>query len=257
LIEYPLTKANRLRLARAFRDVPRVDVAIDCVIEGQMGRAFVDHADSPAVFRVQVGPFCYLAGDAEGEAGRAAIHRLPADLLIMPSAPGWVEAIQAARGDGLLLIDRYSFSAESLSARHVERLLAGSPWGEAVRPIDAPRAARLRSDPDPDLFDIGEFDSTRDFLDRGIGFCALDGESVAGVAYSSLACSRGIEVSIFVAEAYRQRGVATALGSALIGQCLEWGIVPHWDAANPESYKLALKLGYTSLGSYECFYLGA
>ena len=50
--ELPLMKANRLRLARAFRDSKWVDLAIDCVLEGQMGRAFVDDLDSPAAFMI-------------------------------------------------------------------------------------------------------------------------------------------------------------------------------------------------------------
>ena len=37
--ELELTTANRLRLARAFRHNPRVDYAIDCVLEAQMGQA--------------------------------------------------------------------------------------------------------------------------------------------------------------------------------------------------------------------------
>lgn len=39
IVQYPLSKANRIRLARAFRHVPRVDVSIECVLEGQMGAA--------------------------------------------------------------------------------------------------------------------------------------------------------------------------------------------------------------------------
>jgi len=35
--ELELTKMNRLKIARAFRDVPRVDMSIPCVVEGQMG----------------------------------------------------------------------------------------------------------------------------------------------------------------------------------------------------------------------------
>ena len=40
--ELPLNKANRIKLAIAFKNVPRVDLSIDSAIEGQMGKAFVD-----------------------------------------------------------------------------------------------------------------------------------------------------------------------------------------------------------------------
>lgn len=47
-----------------------------------------------------------------------------------------------------------------------------------------------------------------------------------GVAYSSLVCSQGIEVSVYVEEAYRQQGVATTLGSRLLLECLRYNLVP-------------------------------
>ena len=37
ITEYPLTKANRVKLARAFKHVPRVDLSIQFAIEGLMG----------------------------------------------------------------------------------------------------------------------------------------------------------------------------------------------------------------------------
>ena len=50
-------------------------------------------------------------------------------------------------------------------------------------------------------------------------------------------------------------GLATALSASLIVESLSRGLEPHWDAANPESCKLALKLGYTSAGSYVALFL--
>ncbi len=36
IIEFPLTKSNRFRLVQAFRNVPRLEMSIEPVIEGQM-----------------------------------------------------------------------------------------------------------------------------------------------------------------------------------------------------------------------------
>lgn len=55
ITELMLTKANRLELARAFRHNKRVDISIDCVIEGQMGKAFVDDPAAPTVFKITQG----------------------------------------------------------------------------------------------------------------------------------------------------------------------------------------------------------
>jgi hypothetical protein len=49
--------------------------------------------------------------------------------------------------------------------------------------------------------------------------------------------------------------MATTLAACLIQWCLENNMEPHWDAANPESCKLAEKLGYISKGKYQAYYL--
>jgi len=42
IIEFPLTKSNRVRLVKALRKVARVELSIDRTIEEQTGRAYVD-----------------------------------------------------------------------------------------------------------------------------------------------------------------------------------------------------------------------
>ena len=60
-IPYPLTPANRLKLAVAFRQVRRVDISVDSAIEGQMGAAFVDDPSSPQIFQLRQSDFfCYF-----------------------------------------------------------------------------------------------------------------------------------------------------------------------------------------------------
>ena len=75
-----------------------------------------------------------------------------------------------------------------------------------------------------------------------------------GAAYSSLVSSQGIEVSLFVEEAYRRQGAATAMCCKLLLDCLTYNLRPNWDAANQESVKLAEKLGFVYLDSYDAFY---
>ena len=254
MVEFALTRAHRIRLAQAFRASPRVDISIDCVVEGQMGRAFVDDPHNPTAFVMQLGVFCYFAGEAKSPGGRAMMESQSPPKLLMPSPAEWIEAAQEVHGDRLIEISRYTFSSEHLSIEHLERLLRGSPLRGQAQRIDAAIAARALADRDG-VVDISEFDSAEDFVERGVGFCLMDGETIAGAAYSSLVCSKGIEISLFVLPAYRRRGVATVLGSMLVKHCLESRMDPHWDAANPESCKLAEKLGYVGTGTYEAYFL--
>lgn len=247
--ELPLTPANRLHLAEAFRHNRRVDYSIDCVIEGQMGRAYVDDPQRPTAWRITVGPFWYFAGDAGGPGGRALLAELPPYNLLMPSPPAWVDAAKEMFGDRLVTFPRYSFDAGSLNESHLSVILDASPHRDRVRRVDAALLAR------PDNYvEFEDFDSADDFLARGVGYTMMEDNRLVGAAYSSLVCSRGIEVSLFVDEPYRRRGIATAISAALLRECVRRGLRPNWDAANVESCALAEKLGFTSNGSYDSYY---
>ncbi len=251
--ELELTKINRLKITQAFRDVPRVDMSIPCVVEGQMGQAFVDDLDQPTIYHVVIGPFHYFAGTAVSPQSQTMMASLPRYNLLMPSSDGWAALARQQFGESLQTNERHSFSSDSLSTSHLNRLLnEGSFQGEVVA-LDAALAEQM-SAAGTLYFDLADFDSAEDFAARGLGFVARIAGQPVGIAYSSLVCSQGIEVSIFVDEAYRRQGVATAVAAHLLLACLERGLHPNWDAANPESVQLANKLGYRSTGSYEAYF---
>jgi GNAT superfamily N-acetyltransferase len=251
--ELELTKINRLKVARAFQQNKRVDYSIDCVIGGQMGKAFVDNLIHPAAYRITVGPFWYFAGEAHSTGGHEMMMNFPAYALLMPSPPDWLEVAQQIFGERLQPFTRYSFAPDRLSAHHLEDLLNESPYRDLLVPLNIELATKFVQQPESYL-EISDFDSVQDFIERGLGFAILDRDQALGVAYSSLVCSRGIEVSIYVEEPFRQRGVATALGSKLVLECLKQGLRPNWDAANPESCKLAQKLGFVFIEAYDAYY---
>ena len=255
ITEYPLTKANRIQLARAFREVPRVDLSIECVIEGQMGKAFVDDLQSPSAYKIQTGPFFYFAGDPFGNSGEELLRNIQPWTLFMPSSAGWLEAGRGMYGQRLLGLERYSFSSECLSVEHLEETSVSSALSKDVKQIDLTLATQVWGQ--EHFVDLSEFDSPSDFVERGSGYYAERNGKILGAAFSSLVCSRGIEVSIFVAEDYRRQGIATTLAAHLLQGCLENNMDPHWDAANPESCKLAERLGYIPKRKYQAYYLEA
>ena len=251
---YPLTKANRIVLARAFRNVKRVDIAIDSVIEGQMGKSFTDDPANPTAFKLQIGPFCYYAGDFESKRAVDLIRSLDPYSLVMAYPIEWIDIARELYGDKLIQFPRYSFSSENLSLGHICDLLHKSPFRSQIVRIDENCLNQLSSESDH-FIDISAFESIEDFLDRGMGYCLTDKHMLIAGAYASLVSNTGIEVSIYVMPEYRRKGIATALACALIKDCLEHNACPHWDAANIESCKLAEKLGYVQNGIYEAFFL--
>lgn len=254
MVELTLTKANRVRLARAFKGNKRVDLSIDCAIEGQMGKAYADDPRAPKAFRIQVGPFWYLAGDARSPGGYEMMRDLRPHTLLMPSPAEWIDVAREIHGETLVPLLRYSFSSKNLSVERLSDLLDSSPFKDAIKRIDMAAAMEALAVQNG-VMDLSDFDSAEDFVERGIGFRLMSNETMMGAAYSSLVCSKGIEVSIFVFPEHRRKGIATALASALLKWGLEHGMDPHWDAANPESCTLAEKLGYVQTETYDAYYL--
>jgi GNAT superfamily N-acetyltransferase len=253
ITEYPLTKANRIHLAQAFRSVPRVDISIECVLEDQMGVAYVDDADKPSAYMIRIGPFHYFAGDINGEGGQEMVKEFPPYNLFMSASTGWADAFQRVYGERFFKIERYNFSSDNLSIEHALELCSASKFAEKVKQMDASLLEKLKGN--DHFIDVSDFESPTDFEKRGIGFYIEEDGKVIGAAYSSLVCSTGIEVSLFVEEEYRRQGVATTLSANLIRWCLEHNMDAHWDAANMESCKLAEKLGYTLLETYHAYFL--
>lgn len=175
-------------------------------------------------------------------------------LLIEPAkAPGWIEGAETIYGEKLIRQERYSFSAEQLSAERLNKLSQGSPFKDRIKRIDLLFASRLWGQ--DHFVDLSDYDSPEDFVQRSIGYHLADGEWVLGAAYASLVCNKGIEVSIFVLPEHRCQGIATGLACHLLLWCLDNDMEAHWDAANPESCRLAEKLGYVPASTYHAHFL--
>lgn len=251
MISYPLTRPNRLRLARAFARVPRVDISIECALEDQMGSAFVDSTDAPTCFLIeQDGFFGYLAGDFSSDAGHDFLRKLPSGRLLMSGSDGWAAALQSVFGERLREIARTSYASDTLDMQAISQLAATNPHTPNVRRVDTALA-----ESNSPFLQLGAFESAADFVERGIGFCLLNEGQIIGAVQASLVCSNAIEVSLVVDEQHQRKGIATALSCQLLMWCLERGIAPHWDAANEESCRLAEKLGYRREGDYMAYYL--
>jgi GNAT superfamily N-acetyltransferase len=248
---YPLTRPNRLRLARAFAAVPRVDISIECATEDQMGTAFVEALPEPQAFMIEQDQFfCYLAGELGTSARHDFLRQMPRNRFVMAGPAGWEAVVQGVLGERARPVGRYRYSSEALSVDHLQHLAADNPHTASVQRVDAALARA-----ETPYLSLGAFDSAEDFAERGIGFCLIrEGAIVAG-AYSSLVCSNAIEVSIVVDPGYQRQGVATALAAQLLLWCLAHNLAPHWDAANEPSCGLAEKLGYRKAGEYMAFYV--
>ena len=244
-----LTADNRHILSQAFADHKKVDISIDCVVEGRLGEAFVDTPENPTAYRISVGPFHYFAGDPKS----GMMQDFPAFNLLMAPSPKWEYEAKAVFGDDLKEIERMSFSADNLTIDHLTTCLQNSTHADKIIPFNEAIITQLTSMEDQ-YFGVDDFGSVENFLAQSLGFTILNGDKIMGIAYGSLISLNGLEVSLFVEEDYRRQGVATALSAKLLIESLKRNLRPNWDAANAESRSLAEKLGYEFVESYSAFY---
>ena len=104
-------------------------------------------------------------------------------------------------------------------------------------------------DDGPDL--IGVFPCPEAFVEDAFGYVAVRGGKVICGATAAACAARSVEIQITTAPEARREGIATAVSAALIADCLERGIAPHWSTVNDASRALAEKLGYVVDGSHE------
>ena len=86
-----------------------------------------------------------------------------------------------------------------------------------------------------------------------MGYCILYRNVVVSAATSMAVCNGAIDIEIETTSEFRKRGLGTIVGAKLVLDCQKNGIEPKWLAANVESEKLAQKLGYVKVNTYETF----
>ena len=82
------------------------------------------------------------------------------------------------------------------------------------------------------------------FQAEGSGAVVFYDGGIVAAASSFLSLNGEIELDIFTKEAHRGKKLATACIALMLKDCMERGIVVHWDAQNDVSRHLAEKFGF-------------
>jgi len=230
----------------------------DAIIEGTFGQIWTDNDDNPhvAVLTALDGKLHILGGDASHPAALEYLQNLKLFRMIFLGAEGWQAMLHEVHAGKVIPMPRYNFSSKALDPAHLRALRERLSAEFHLEKLTAERVRELMQNQErwrEDQF-FG-FQDAEDFINRGIGYCALHEDQVVCLAAAGAACSRGIEVQIDTHPKFYRRGLATATGAALLLDCLAQDIDPHWDASNLESAGLAEKLGYTDREEYQMYYL--
>ena len=91
------------------------------------------------------------------------------------------------------------------------------------------------------------------FLEKGTGFCALEGEDLVSWCYVQAYGHGAQTIDIWTAPSHRRQGLGTLVATAVISRSLSEGYAPFWicDKANVASRKLAERLGFRYQGDID------
>jgi GNAT superfamily N-acetyltransferase len=88
-----------------------------------------------------------------------------------------------------------------------------------------------------------------EFMNSSIAYCIVLDNRIVAVMVGTASFNNAIAIDIEVEEEHRRMGLAYAMAVEFIKDCLKNGYIPQWDCveSNPNSYKLARKLGFEKM----------
>ena len=222
-------------------------------LQGHMGQVFGDHPSAPRAALLCIGDFASPGGDFTSPAARKLMGKLamPGKMWIVPALPGWEEHLSFWSPKRMERSTRFAVKAKAaFDKARLAAMVKAIPPEFSLHPIDRELYCKAMAQEWSRDF-CSQFHDAADYLSRGRGVVACkEGEIVAG-ASSYVVYTHGLEIQTDTREDMRRKGLAAACCAQLILTCLERGITPSWDAANPVSLTLAQKLGYTLTSPYD------
>jgi GNAT superfamily N-acetyltransferase len=247
-----LDSSNRASLRKLFDHYPCLHGVVAAVIEGGMGRVFVDAQEQPSV-ALAVLDFHLLAGDPHHANAPLLFKQLQPGNTVVPPTPAWRQLVTATWPDGLTVYHREAFQTEQFDTNKLKGFCQALPSGFELRQVRPEEVAQFATDLDRAL--IYNFRSPEEFITRGVGMSILhQGRFVSGACSAAVGGGK-FEIEIQTHRAFRRRGLGRAVASALILYGLEHGMEACWDAANEPSSALARQLGFHPAGTYDAYRL--
>lgn len=231
------------------------DSLILSCIQNYFGKAWVDSIENPQSGKIVVSDFCFLAGKPDEEVLTSYTEaEKPQFLIMIADNEGWYKLIEKLYPGRFNRTERYGIKKEG---DIFDRELLQS----YIDKIDAKYTVRLVEEKDYPIIMKEEwskslcesFHDAKDYIKRGFGAIALDGDTIVAGASTYTCYKEGIEIEIDTREDYRRQGLALACGAKIILESLQRGLYPNWDAQNMMSVGVAQKLGYHYAGPYTVY----
>lgn len=247
------------KLEPIFASHQEVDLGIKSILEGQSGkqiRVVVDDLANPAIALIRYGTFGVLGGNASHSAAGELIESIGLPCAMQPSPEPWMNMLQSRYAEKIKSIERFSFTHALVDTGHLTALITLHEHGHALHGIDSATASMMEEH-EWHKYHLLNYESPDDFVSYSLATgITIDGE-LASVCSAALRCSVGIELNIITLPSFRNKGLAAVVAAGTIKKAMASGLIPHWDAANERSARLAERLGYKRAGSYMTWYIPA
>lgn len=236
-----------------FRRHRHLRAVIEAVLEGRQGAMVPAEGDGPAV-RLDLGCYAVLGGDAGTPLARTLLETVvPPREIVVPDDPRWRALIRDVHADAVADRSMRAYLPGPECADRVDDFAGRVPDGYKLSALSPTMAATIDDGLTP--HGIGVFGGPAAFAREGLGFGLISGDVVACAATSYARSARHVEIAIATRREHRRRGLAACAASALARRVLGMGLVPHWNASNPVSQRLALRLGFEAVGTCEILML--
>ena len=233
---YELKAAEYDKVAPLFQPMD-CHLAVRAAIEGNVpARVYADRSIRPQSALIWIKHRFYLSGSEDNVQFNDALHRFFVETIypqmlesggesfVLYCAPeSWEDKIEGLLGaKRLVQSQRQYYTFRELKNDWRELL----PGGVTLAFVDEALLAQEHLANLDDLVEeiCSERPSVADFLEKSFGVCLIDGDELAGWCLSEYNVADRCEVGIGTVEAYRRRGFATAMASALIEHALSQGV---------------------------------
>ncbi len=251
IVEFPIDK--RKNLLPLFSEHKYLRLLLEGLLQEGIGTAFVNNIENPTVALIGREIIFFLAGDYKDPAVQKLLELIPSQRLIFLPSEEWVIKLKEYWGDKLHTYQRTKFSSKDLNIKHMQEIQKNLPKEMVIEKLTKVTISNISKQAKSIIGLL--FTSLDNFLERNFGFCILEGKNIASLALAASPINKGhFEIHIETNPNYQRRGLAMISCAKLIEYSLEKGLVPHWDADNEPSAKLALKLGYTEPEKYNAYF---
>lgn len=215
------------------------------------GEAVFDNEHDPLCGLIEVCDIILLGGDPHSESAKKFIGSIPHKnhpLHLFPNDPAWLPVLKGNFSGTVDVYTRHTmrFDQDRFERNRTEMKL---PSGYSLERMQHSHYAPMLREPHTKDF-CSFFHDENDFVDRAIGYCITYENRIVSGAGSFTVFETGIEIQIETHELHRRKGLARICATALLSECIERNIEPHWDAFDTVSRSLAERLGYVFVREY-------